>query len=75
MIVISSAELRDNMKKYLDLVGTEQVFIQRGRNETFELVKRQPIKEPDEDLYRAVSAEQMLEWVLKDIDEMYKLPR
>jgi hypothetical protein len=75
MIIISSAELRGNMKKYLDLAGKEQIVIQRGKDETFELVKRQKIKEPDADFYRAVSAEQMLEWVLTDIDEMYKLPR
>jgi hypothetical protein len=75
MRIISSAELRNNMKKYLDLAGTEQVVIQRGKDETFELVKRQRIKEPDADYYRAVSMEQMRKWVLSDIDEMYKLPR
>ncbi|MDR2913207.1 MAG: hypothetical protein LBV38_08005 [Alistipes sp.] len=62
------------MKKYLDLAGTEQIIIQRGNNESFELVKKNYLK-PDADFYRAVSAEQMLEWVLQDIDEMYKLPR
>jgi hypothetical protein len=74
MIVISSTELRNNMKKYLDLADTEQILIQRGNNETFELVKKH-YKKPDADFYRAVSADQMLEWVLEDIDEMYKLPR
>jgi hypothetical protein len=74
MRVISSAEFRDNMKNYLDLASTEQVLIQRGKNETFEIVKRN-YKKPDADYYRSVSAEQMLEWVLQDIDEMYKLPR
>jgi hypothetical protein len=75
MIVINTAEFRGNMKKYLDLAGREQVIIQRGRNETYEIVKKQPIKEPNADFHRAVSADQMLEWVLEDIDKMYKLPR
>jgi len=35
MLVISSAELRNNMKKYLDLAKDETVVIQRGRTETF----------------------------------------
>ena len=41
MVVISSAELRSNMKKYLDIAKTEQVLIQRGENETFVLVAQQ----------------------------------
>ncbi len=75
MRVISSAELRNNMKKYLDLASTEQVLIQRGRNETFELVKRQPIKEPDEDFHRAISMDEFRERAHEMITEMYKLPR
>jgi len=37
MRVISSSELRNNMKKYLDLAMNEKIVIQRGRNETFVL--------------------------------------
>jgi hypothetical protein len=74
MIVISSAEFRDNMKSYFDLASTEQVIVQRGKNETFEIVKRH-YKKPDADYYRSISAEEMLERVLADIHEMYKLPR
>lgn len=74
MRVISSVELRNNMKKYLDLADTEQIIIQRGSNETFELVKKH-YKQPDADYYRSVPSEQMLGWVLEDIHEMYKLPR
>ncbi len=74
MRIISSAEFRENMKTYLDLAETEQIIIQRGKNETFEIVKRH-YKKPDADYHRAVSAEQMLDWVLEDMHEMYKLPR
>ena len=41
MVVISSAELRGNMKKYLDIAKKEQVLIQRGKNETFVLTAQQ----------------------------------
>lgn len=41
MVVISSAELRSNMKKYLDIAKREQVLIQRGKNETFVLSLQQ----------------------------------
>ncbi len=74
MRVISSAELRNNMKKYLDLASEQDIVIQRGRNETFRLIKER-YHEPDEDFYRSISSEEMLERVLADIHEMYKLPR
>lgn len=45
MIVISSSELRGNLKKYLDLVDKERVVIQRGEKETFELRKTDCISE------------------------------
>lgn len=47
MVVISSAELRSNMKKYLDLAKSEQVLIQRGKNETFVLTAQQNSVEYD----------------------------
>ena len=45
MIVISPTELRENLKKYLDLADKERVIIQRGKTETFELRKRERISE------------------------------
>lgn len=35
MRVISSSELRSNMKKYLDLARKEDIIIQRGRNKSY----------------------------------------
>ena len=52
MRVISSSELRNNMEKYLDLAADEKIVIQRGRNETFVLM-REDYLAPDEDLKRA----------------------
>ncbi len=71
MRVISSSELRNNMKKYLDLAANERILIQRGRNETFVLM-REDYLEPDEDLRRAISAKELLAGVEEDIRAAYK---
>ena len=71
MRVISSSELRNNMKKYLDLAANETILIQRGRNETFTL-KREEYLEPDEDLRRAISAKELLKGVEDDIRTAYR---
>ncbi len=74
MRIISSAEFRDNMKTYLDLASTEQIIIQRGKNETFEIVKRD-YKKPDADYYRSISADEFRRLMHESIDRMYELPR
>ena len=57
MKVISSAELRDNIKKYLDTARTETVVIQRGRNETFVLTRQESLPE---DFIRAISIDEAI---------------
>ena len=71
MKVISSSELRNNMKKYLDLAIEEKIIIQRGRNETFVLTREEYL-EPDEDLKRAISAEELLVGIEADIRKAYR---
>ncbi len=71
MRVISSAELRSNMKKYLDLAREERIVIQRGKNETFILTKEQHL-EPDEDLASAITAEELLKRVIPRLEKMLK---
>lgn len=71
MRVISSSELRNNMKKYLDLAMNEKIVIQRGRNETFVLTREEYL-EPDEDLRRAISAEELLVGIETDIRTAYR---
>ena len=71
MRVISSSELRNNLKKYLDLAVNERILIQRGRSETFVLT-REECSEPDEDLRRAVSAEELLVGVEEDVRAAYR---
>lgn len=69
MIVISSAELRNNMKKYLDLATVETIVIQRGKTETFVLSKQERI--PEADLVQALTADQLLAGIKSDIRSMY----
>jgi hypothetical protein len=64
MIIVSSAELRNNLKKYLDTAATETVVIQRGRNETFVLNKQDRFAEisteaPD-DFHRAITGKEVI---------------
>ena len=66
MRVISPSELRDNMQKYLDLAGDEKIVIQRDGNETF-ILTREDYLEPDEDLRRAISAQELLIGIEADI--------
>lgn len=70
MRVISSAELRSNMKKYLDLADKEQIVIQRGKTETFVLQKQEYL-EPDEDLKRAITAKEFKERAKSHIRKLY----
>ena len=71
MRVISSSELRNNLKKYLDLAANERILIQRGRSETFVLTREEYL-EPDEDLRRSVNAKELLAGVEEDIRAAYR---
>lgn len=70
MVVISSAELRSNMKKYLDIARREQVLIQRGKNETFVLSMQQnPV---EFDLARAITVDEVIAKVREGLTEMFE---
>lgn len=68
MKVISSAELRNNMKKYLDTARTETVIIQRGRNETFVLSKENDLPE---DFHRGITKDELMKGIEQDLREIY----
>ena len=70
MVVIRSAELRSNMKKYLDLAKSEQVLIQRGKNETFVLTAQQNSVEYD--LSRAITVDEVIARVREGLTEMFE---
>lgn len=68
MVIISSAELRNNMKKYLDLARSERVVIQRGRDETFVLIAQNTASEAD--IARAITVDDVIERVREGLTEM-----
>ena len=70
MVIISSAELRGNMKKYLDIARNEQVVIQRGKNETFILSAQH--NHINYDLARAVTVDEVIEKVRERLTEMFE---
>ena len=70
MLVISSSELRNNMKKYLDLAKDETVVIQRRRTETF-VLSRQERMSPDANLANVITAEELLIGIEEDIKKMF----
>ena len=69
MVVISSAEFRNNMKKYLDTAKNERVIIQRGKNETFVLLAQSNAS--DEDLARAITVDDVIDRVREGLNEMF----
>jgi len=70
MVVISSAELRSNMKKYLDIARREQVLIQRGKNETFVLsLQQNPV---EYDLARSITVDEVIAKVREGLTEMFE---
>lgn len=70
MVVISSAELRNNMKKYLDIARTERVIIQRGRDESFVLVAQN--NAPETDLTRAITVDDVIDRVREGLTQMFE---
>lgn len=70
MVVISSAELRNNMKKYLDMARTERVIIQRGRDESFVLVAQNSAQ--DADWARAVTVDDVIERIREGLTQMFE---
>ena len=70
MVIISSAELRNNMKKYLDIAKREQVIIQRGKNETFVLTMQQSPVEYD--LARAITVDDVIAKVREGLTELFE---
>jgi hypothetical protein len=79
MTVVNSKEFGINQEKYFDLAINENVVIKRGKN-LFHLMHasdekqylEQPILEPDDDFYRALSAEEFREQLMVVLDRVDK---
>lgn len=74
MKVITHNELRENTQMYLDLAKKEDIIIQRGETETFYLTSERFL-EPDEDLERAITMDELYERVKVDIRKMFEKPK
>jgi len=78
MTLVSSKEFIADEDKYFDLALNGGVCIQRG-DFMYHLVSApfekqyppQPFLEPDDDLRRAITMDELLERVLVDIDKFY----
>jgi len=79
MTVVSSKEFVTNQKKYFDLAVNEEVFIKRGKN-TFHLVcttvdnttvDETIYHEPDDDLCRAITMDELRERTYEFIDKIF----
>jgi len=78
MTAITSKEFMVNQKKYFDLAIKEDVLIKRGRNR-FHLIHSKAndtseydeILEPDEEFYKALTAEEFKEKALKMVEKVH----
>lgn len=82
MLKITAGEFRDNPQRYLDQVDAgEELMLQRGEGKQYLVIPADDvladippeyILEPDEDLERAITLDELLEGVKADIHEMFK---
>jgi len=79
MTVVSNKEFIANQKRYFNMAMSEDVCIKNGKK-MFHLIycpieetniQEQVYLEPDEDFYRAVTAEKLLEKIHEDIEKKY----
>jgi len=77
MTIVSSKEFVSNKKRYFDLALNEDIAIKRGKN-VFQLactnidaIKGQAFLEPDEDLKRAITMDELLERTNGVIDKFF----
>jgi hypothetical protein len=78
MTVVSSKEFVANEEKYFELALNEQVFIKKGENMFLVSIANvgnvneyDEILEPDDDFRRAISGDELLERIYKDIDRKF----
>jgi len=78
MTVVSTREFNSNQKKYFELAVNEEVCIKRDNRMYFLMYKpfemqypEQVILEPDDNLRRAITAEELLERIHGDIREKF----
>ncbi len=75
MMVVSSKEFATHQKKYYSMAMNSEVCIKRGRT-MFHLMykpmaEEQSMLQPDEDLCRAITFDELLESTYKHIDKLF----
>ena len=73
MTVVSSKEFVTNQEKYFDMALNEHVYIKKGDNMYIFTRKNDEDEylEPDEDLRRAITMDELLVGALEDIHKFY----
>jgi len=78
MTEVSGKEFIANQKRYFDMAIDEKICIKRGKNRFHLLyapdekqVPPQPILEPDEDFYRAITMDELRESVHEHIHKLF----
>ena len=78
MTLVSSQDFVTNYNRYFDLAIDEKVVVERG-DYTFSIVcnleKEQKILQPDDDLRRAITAEELLKGIHEDIRRKFATRR
>ena len=75
MTVVSSKEFAINQKKYFDLALNEQVYIKKGDNMFIVTVandKKKKYLEPDDDLRRAITFDELREKMHGAIHKLFE---
>ncbi len=76
MQVVSSTEFATHQDKYLKMAIEQDIYIEKGEKRfhlTYEpCVEEQPILEPDEDLRRAITIDELLVGIKEDLREMFR---
>ena len=80
MTVVSSKEFVTNQKRYFDLAVNENVVIRRGKNRfhvVYVPIKKQypeqPILEPDDDFYNAISGNEFKKKALEIVEKVHNM--
>ena len=77
MTVVSSKEFATNQDMYFNLAAKEDICIDNGkkmfqlRYSPVEEDRKRVYYEPDEDFYRSISMDKLLEGVLEDVHQFY----
>ena len=76
MVLVNSAEFATHQEKYFNLARNNDVCIQNGQD-LFQIiykptVEEQPVLEPDDDFYRAITMDEFKQKVLVMVDKLDK---